>query len=234
MEEFYAKEALEDCETLSFKFNCPQGYDDEQLIEVIDHLQMYVSDYSNRFYATAGKHTEGKNQVPHIHLNVIVLDYNHKSNESRRRKDWAKAMGYCPFPRGISMSQGVIEDFGSAQKVLAYPLKEGKVMASHRIPKNLLGLLQSYGEQEWEAKKQRDLQKVRQQEKTENLHNQILELIPKSLHFTDYGSYKRYIYTKFYEKLKLNEYPQRRSVETAVQNIAIFLKVVDPWFFDKF
>lgn len=233
MDSFYAKEALEDCATLSFKFNCPQDDTEERLKDIIDHLQLYVSEYSDSYYSTAGKHTEGKNCVPHIHLNVIVRDYKDTQNESRRRKEWAKGMGYS-FPKGISMSQGVVDDVGSAQKVLAYPLKEGNVMITHRIPPTLLSYLLTYGQQEWEAKKQRDLQKVRQQEKTENLHNQILELIPKSLHFTDYGSYKRYIYTKFYENLKLNEYPLRRSVETAVQNIAIFLKVVEPYYFDKF
>lgn len=233
MDSFYATEALEDCATLSFKFNCPPAYTEERLNDVIDHLCMYVSEHCSDYYATAGKHVEGKNCVPHIHLNCIARDYKNIGNESRRRREWAKGMGYS-FIKGISMRQGIVEDVGCAQKVLAYPLKEGNVMSSHRIPSDILSFLLIYGQQEWEAKKQRDLQKVRQQEKTENLHNQILELIPKSLHFTDYGSYKRYIYTKFYENLKLNEYPQRRSVETAVQNIAIFIKVVEPWYFDKF
>lgn len=233
MDSFYEKEYLEDCATVSFKFNYPQGDPDECIMGVIDRLQMYVMEHCSDYYATVGKHVEGKNCVPHVHLNCIARDYKNTGNESRRRREWAKGLGFS-LPKGISMRQGIVDDVGSAQKVLAYPLKEGNVMTSHRIPEKLLSYLLTYGEQEWEAKKQRDLQKVRQQEKTENLHNQILELIPKSLHFTDYGTYKRYIYTKFYENLKLNEFPQKRSVESAVQNIAIFLKVVEPWYFDKF
>lgn len=229
MDSFYAQEALEDCPTLSFKFNIAE---DGDIRDHVRGLRIYVSEYCSKFYYVAGRHDDGKNEVPHIHANFIVKDYISSSNESRRRKEWSAKSG-LGFPKGVSMSQSVITDVDSAQKCLAYPLKEGKLVSSSGLDENLLLFLQSYAQQEYEAKKQRDLAKARASEKTENLQSQILALIPKSLHFTDYGTYKRYIYTKFYENLKLNEYPQRRSVESAVQNIAIFLKVVEPYYFDK-
>ena len=108
------------------------------------------------------------------------------------------------------------------------------LISSSRIPRHLIQFLESYAKIEYEAKRHRDLAKIRASEKTENLQSQILALIPNNVAFTDYGSFKRYIYTKFYEKLKITEYPQRRTVENAVQNIAIFKKIVEPYYFDKF
>jgi len=230
MDSFYSTESLEDCATLSFKFNVGEDDDAEDLVH---GLRLYVEEHSSSLYYVAGRHDQGKNEVAHIHANFIVKDYVASSNESRRRTAWSVKSG-LGLPRGVTMSQSIITEFDSAQKCLAYPLKEGKLVSSQGIKKTLLDFLQSYGEQEFEAKKQRDLAKARASEKTENLQSQILALIPKTLHFTDYGSYKRYIYTKFYEKLKINEYPQRRSVESAIQNIAIYLKIVEPYYFDKF
>lgn len=231
MDSFYSTESLEDCATLSFKFNVGE---DDDAADMVAGLKLYVADHCSSLYYVAGRHDQGKNEVPHIHANFIVKDLIvNDTNESRQRRKWGKAMGFS-LPKGVSMRDSVIADFDSAQKVLAYPLKEGKLVSSEGIKKPLLDFLQSYGVQEFEAKKQRDLAKVRASEKTENLQSQILALIPNALHFTDYGSYKRYIYTKFYEKLKINEYPQRRSVESAIQNIAIYLKIVEPYYFDKF
>lgn len=229
MDSFYLGENLEERKTLSFKFNLG----DSDGISATEHIVMYVQELCRKCYYVAGRHNEGKNEEPHIHINFIVDGYTETSHESRRRTKYFKDMGYEKV-EGLSMKEGIITDIDSAQKCLAYPLKEGLLVASGNIPQRLLQVLEVYAGIEYEAKKQRDCAKKRSSEKTENLQSQILELIPKNLHFTDYSTYKKYIYTKFYENLKMNEYPQRRSVESAVQNIAIFKKIVDPWYFDKF
>lgn len=236
MEEFYLGEKLEEMKTLSFKFNLGESdlsdpdYDIEnEIIKIVS----YVGSYARKCYYVAGRHDEGKNEQPHIHINIIVEGYTSTSHESRRRNKYFSDMGYEKVD-SLTMKEGVIIDMDSAQKCLAYPLKEGKVVSSRNIPTSLLQFLESYAKIEYEAKRQRDLAKDRASAKTENLQSQILALIPANLHFTDYGTYKTYIYTKFYESLKINEYPQRRTVESAVQNIAIFRKVVNPWYFDKF
>lgn len=230
MEEFYLGEKLEELKTLSFKFNIGERDPDE----CVDNILMYVMENSKKCYYVAGRHDEGRNEQPHVHVNMIVEDYVATSHESRRRNKCFSELGYSKIDN-LTMREGVVIDIDSAQKCLAYPLKEGKlVSASNTIPVELQQFLESYAKIEYEAKKQQALSKQRASEKTENLQNQILALLPSNLHFTDYGSYKKYIYTKFYETLKINEFPQRRTVESAVQNIAIFRKVVEPWYFDKY
>ncbi len=230
MEEFYLGEKLEEFTTLSFKFNIG----DCEPINDVKRICIYVRQHSKKFYVISGRHDEGRNEQPHVHVNFLVLDYIATSHESRRRNKFFSDCGQDKI-ESLTMKEGKILDVDSAQKCLAYPLKEGKlVWASSNIPEELLFFFESYAKIEYEAKKQRELAKVRASEKTENLQSQILALLPSNLHFTDYGSYKRYIYTKFYETLQINEYPQRRTVENAVQNIAIFRKIVEPWYFDKY
>ena len=230
MEEFYLAENLGETKTLSFKFNIGEV---ERAYEQIDNISMYVSEHSKAYYMVAGRHLEGKNEQPHIHANFIVCEYIGTSHESRRRNKYFLDMGYQKI-EGLSMKEGIVDNQECAQKCLAYPLKEGLLVSSFRIPDKLLAKLEVFAGIEYEKKLQRDLEKQRASERTEKLQNQILAFMTNNLHFTDYGSYKRYIYTKFYESLKINEYPQRRSVESAVQNIAIFKKIVEPWYFDKF
>lgn len=229
MEEFYLAEKLEELKTLSFKFNLGVTNGTEEW----KHIQMYVAEHCDKYYYVIGRHDEGKNEQPHLHINFIVSNYVGTSHESRRRNKYFSDMGWVKVD-SLTMKEGVVIDLDCAQKCLAYPLKEGKLVSSRNIPTALLQFLESYAKLEYEAKRQRDLAKDRASAKTENLQSQILALIPNDLHFTDYGSYKQYIYTKFYESLKINEYPQRRTVESAVQNIAIFRKIVNPWYFDKF
>uniref|UniRef100_UPI0040483D99 hypothetical protein n=1 Tax=Limnohabitans sp. TaxID=1907725 RepID=UPI0040483D99 len=230
MEEFYLGEKLEELKTLSFKFNIG----DQDHKESVENIRMYVMENSKKCYYIAGRHDEGRNEQPHVHVNFLVEDYIATSHESRRRNKCFNDLGYRKLDN-LTMREGVVIDLDSAQKCLAYPLKEGKlVSSSSNIPVELQKYLESYAKIEYEAKKQQALSKQRASEKTENLQNQILALLPSNLHFTDYGSYKRYIYTKFYETLQINEYPQRRTVESAVQNIAIFRKIVEPWYFDKY
>lgn len=230
MDSFYLGENLEEAKTLSFKFNL--GESDGE--EAVGHIVMYVSELCESCYYVAGRHNEGKNEQPHIHINFIVKGYVGTSHESRRRTKYFSESGYGKV-EGLTMKEGVVTDIDSAQKCLAYPLKEGLLISSSgNIPGRLLQVLEVYAGIEYEAKKQRDLAKTRASEKTENLQSQILALLPSNLYFTDYGTYKRVIYTKFYDSLKINEYPQRRTVENAIQNIAIFKKIVEPWYFDKF
>lgn len=229
MEEFYALEEMEECVTLSFKFNLEEGDDEKDLVKAV---KLYVEDYSSSLYYVAGRHDEGKNEVAHVHVNFIVKNYNASSNESRRRKTWTAESG-CSLPKGMTMSQSVITEFDSAQKCLAYPLKEGKLVSSYGITTTLLLFLECYAKQEYEAKKQRDLAKQRSSEKTDNLLTKVLGLIPETLHFTDYGTFKRYIYPKIYLGLKINEYPKPRTVQDILQLIAINKKIVEPWYFDR-
>lgn len=230
MEDFYLGEKLEELTTLSFKFNIG----DCDPITEVKRIGLYVRHHSTRHYMVAGRHDEGRNEQPHVHVNFLVEKYVATSHESRRRNKFFSDLGYTKMDN-LTMREGIVNDLDSAQRCLAYPLKEGKlVFSSSNIPEELLFFFESYAKIEYEAKKQQALSKQRASEKTENLQNQILALLPSNLHFTDYGSYKRYIYTKFYETLQINEYPQRRTVESAVQNIAIFRKIVEPWYFDKY
>uniref|UniRef100_UPI004048D163 hypothetical protein n=1 Tax=Flavobacterium sp. TaxID=239 RepID=UPI004048D163 len=140
MEEFYALEEMEECVTLSFKFNLEEGDDEKDLVKAV---KLYVEDYSSSLYYVAGRHDEGKNEVAHVHVNFIVKNYNASSNESRRRKTWTAESG-CSLPKGMTMSQSVITEFDSAQKCLAYPLKEGKLVSSYGITTTLLLFLECY------------------------------------------------------------------------------------------
>lgn len=230
MEEFYLAEDLGKTKTLSFKFNSDEI---DRIEEQVDNISMYVSEHSRSYYMVAGRHLQGKNEKPHVHVNFVVHDFVGDTNEPRRRNKYFLEAGYQKIEK-LSMREGIVDDQECALKCLAYPLKEGLLVSSFKIPNNLLTKLKVYAGIEYEKKCQRDLEKQRASERTEKLQNQILALIPNNLHFTDYGTYKRFIYTKFYETLKINEFPQRRSVESAVQNIAIFKKIVDPWYFDKF
>lgn len=233
MEEFYLAESLGETKTLSFKFNLGDSIESDRVQEQVDNITMYVIDHCRSYYMVAGRHMEGKNEQPHVHVNFIVHDYVGTSHESRRRNKYFRDMAYSKI-EGLSMREGIVNDMECAQKCLAYPLKEGLLVSSSHIPDSLLTKLEVYAGIEYEKKLQRDLEKQRASERTEKLQNQILALIPNNLHFTDYFTYKQYIYTKFYDSLKINEYPQRRSVESAVQNIAIYKKIVEPWYFDKF
>ena len=230
MEEFYLAESLEETKTLSFKFNLG---DTDRVEEQIGNITIYVSEHCRSYYMVAGRHLQGKNEKPHVHVNFVVHDYVGDTNEPRRRNKFFLEYGYQKIEK-LSMREGIVDSQECALKCLAYPLKEGLLVSSSNIPDNLLTKLEVYAGLEYEKKCQRDLEKQRAGERTEKLQNQVLALVPKNLHFTDYGTFKRYIYAKFYETLKINEYPQRRSVESAVQNIAIFKKVVEPWYFDKF
>ena len=239
MEEFYLEESLGEAKTLSFKFNLGdssgRSKDEfaDEVREQVDNISMYVAEHSRAYYMSAGRHMEGKNERPHVHVNFVVHDYVGTSHESRRRNKYFMDMGYSKI-HSLSMREGIVNDMECAQKCLAYPMKEGLLVSSSHIPDSLLTKLEVYAGLEYEKKLQRDLEKQRAGERTEKLQNQILALIPKNMNFTDYFSYKQFIYTKFYSSLQINEYPQRRSVESAVQNIAIFKKIVDPWYFDKF
>lgn len=230
MESFYALEEVEECVTLSFKFNLEE---DDDVEDLVGRVKCYVEHYTNSLYFVAGRHDEGKNECSHIHANFIVKGYNTSdSNETRKRKKFTAESGLT-LPVGLSMKQSVISSIDSAIKVLAYPLKEGKLVSSVGITKTLLIFLEEYGKQEYEAKRQRDLAKQRSSERTDNLLTQILGLIPETLHFTDYGTFKKFIYPKIYLGLRINEYPKPRTVQDILQLIAINKKIVEPWYFDR-
>lgn len=227
--------SLEDNISLSFKYNIGE-LSEEEICGTNNDIAFYVKLHSRgtHMWYSGGRHDCGTASVPHYHLHFVVQHWEKDKNESRRRTQSVK----CP---GLSCKFSTINDVDALEKHMAYPMKENKpFMFTHRgilqcivnMPENVVQYLAQFAVALYEAKKANDLKRHRASERSGTIQQQLLDLVGDK-QFNNYKEYKEYIYPGYYKGLELHEYPDTGLFIKEVGKVAIFKKIVPPWFFDK-
>jgi len=227
---------LEDNTSLSFKFNVGE-YSAEEIKSFSENICYYVMNNSHgtHIYYSGGKHEDGKASLPHYHLHFCVQHWHTDKNESRRR---GQAGG---MPTGLSCKISTLNDTEHLEKHMSYPLKENKILKfTHQgilnrivnIPENIELYLVKNGVALYQAKLSNDLKKCRASARSGNIQTQLFDIIGTKK-FNNYKEYKEWIYPAFYEGLEITEYPDTSLFIKEVGKVAIFLRIVPAYYFDK-
>lgn len=227
--------------TLSFKFNIKENWNEDTICEKIDEIIDYVirrSSSDDKLFVSCGKHIDGVKENPHIHVHICCLGWKPlDSNLSRdRKKHWDT---YCEsIIPGLSMKECDVESPENVRKHMSYPLKEKcqihvEDKNIHLMPADLLVYLEEIAVAEYESVKYNRASKERSYQRLLDLSSQVL-LITKDKSFDTYQEYKEYTYSTFYKDLEITSYPTLTNLQKVIQNVAIFKKIVPPYYFDKY
>lgn len=236
-QDFCKDYSLEDNTSLSFKFNLNE-YSPEEVMQFAENIFWYVvaNSHGNHLFCIGGFHYKGLAELPHCHLHFCVQHWHtDPSHESRRRNK------HSPMPERLSCKIAKLNDVEHLEKLMSYPCKENKILQFesrgilHRIntiPENVQLFLVKNGVALYEQSLAAKRKKARASERSGNIQDQLVELVGDRT-FSNYTDYKHYIYPAFYNGLELNEYPDTPSFIKEVGKVAIKLKVVPPYYFDK-
>lgn len=223
--------------SLSYKFNIEN---DDIIAPTISDIISYTDSISNgKKYCTIGKHTSGINEQPHVHVNIIVEEFQKTKNESRRRSNWFKSND-LDLIEGLSLKTSGVNDIEKFTKCMQYPYKEGKLI---ELPKHFKNKFEEFTSEQvqylqesakalYQIKLDNDRKKKRSSDKTNNLMQEVLQLLGDK-QFTNYQSYKEYIYDAYFKDLEIEEYPELNNLQKSIQKVSIFRKIVPPYYFDK-
>lgn len=217
---------------LSFKWN---------LVDVSSNIINSLYDYTlscsqdeELVFATAGQHNQGKNEEPHIHLNIAVSKFKKDSNESRRRKKYLIDT-WGVEPEGLSCKIKNIETVRDLENTLKYCWKEEIQLPLPKKRRFLFSeevrlYLMSSAVALFEASKDNARKKDRATAVAKTLLGQIEDIV-KNKHFSSYADFKAYVAEQYLSPLEVEEYPDFNNLRKAIEKIAVKKKIVPFHFF---
>jgi len=232
--------------TFSWKFNCEDSSSDSQIITSLLYYVKSLMPYeiNIKLLSSIGKHCQGDNALEHIHVNIVCpnLPTVSMKNPSRSYNRYFDENG-IKKPDSLSLKYKVLEQpcLDPVQKCLSYPYKEGvpldideEVRFVLPFPSSVRSFLIENGKAIYEATLQKQREKIKASEKQQSLTGRLLDLAKDM----DYESmpfflFKESLYIQYYHNLNINSYPNFQDMQKSVQKVAIFLKIVPPYHFDK-
>lgn len=226
-------------QSLSLKFNLDASANKMDTVMEVLRYGNVCFDGTTALLATIGEHIDC--EKPHIHINIIGkarVEGDLKNNASRHRKRyWTDYVGHPPPPQ-ISCKVGECDDVDSVVKCLSYPYKEGRVIEMPSIFSKLYVLLsaestaflRTNGEALYKQAQHNRLYKERQNARQGNMLDSIME-ISKTVSAEKWLDWRNEIYETYFKEIELKEIPDLGLFEKAVQKVAIYRKVVPPFFF---
>lgn len=223
--------------TMSFKMNLTADVDQERLEDIVKTLYFYArqcGDDSSKYYISAGQHLQGKNEVPHIHVNVCVPNFKKDSNESRRRNKYFSEVDETDMT-GLTCKVKPIDDISKFEACLKYAWKE-KLPVIVKLPRSVvlpeavkLFMLESAASL-FESSKAEERKRERAGERSKTLSGMIQEII-KNKTFSDYEEYVKFVSEEFYGTLDEDDYVDFVMFKKALQKKAVKTGICKPWKF---
>lgn len=224
--------------TVTFKWNISVKDND---LDFVDNLLYYARRYSqDKFYISAGVHEKGVNTHPHIHVHFGFREFvpGKDTNHSRALTKYCETHD-CWKPEGV-IQQIKQADLGALEKCLKYPWKEGTLIEiKHRahkqayvLPETLNLYMMESAKALFDASVLQQRQAQKKTDKYDTIMGALVHIVGEAS-FSNYQEYKEYVYSCFYQDLELNKFPNPPDFMRAVQKVAIFKKIVSPWYFDR-
>lgn len=240
--EFYLDLGINHWNTISIKFNEEDVNDVNTTIEeIVSYIGEEFKGCSSQYLLSIGKHEKGLNERPHYHINICYDEKyqtkRNEKNESRRRKKYWKDEMVNDTPI-FTQKIGNAKTEEEIKKCIMYPWKEGNIIdtkifkRAYIIPEHIILELSTLATGLYEAKRAKDLHRQKQENKNRTIRGQLLDMIEEKS-FSNYQSYKEFIYTSYYEGRDIDDYHCRQDIQKNIQEIAIYKKIVPYWYFDK-
>lgn len=222
---------------VSFKINIPNMDEDEQ-IRLVQKLILYMKSHAELICYTQGIHTEGKRQIPHIHLHFIINSSTGWSkvmtNASQHRKRWFAKEGYeYPDSKVIEMKCQAVDQTQPKYHFLAYPMKEGKYLKratmfeflNAPMTTEMRNFLVDYGKSLYNLKVAHDLANDRCEERKELKYSEIL-LCAKSFTGTTFREFQIHMEASYIQKIidKGDNVPDIDNYKKNLKRAAVQLK----------
>lgn len=213
---------------LTFKYNLDEESDTHNLILQLLNFVSKYSDISGVWFATAGEHRQGVNELPHIHLSVVVPSW--KPTDTNMSRLRSKYVHY----KDISQRATQIKTIEDLENTLKYPWKEGLDLTIRKLKGVVppVALSQPVIEfLKWSAKAMFEVhlanrhKRERASEKSKTLLQELDCLLGKR-EFANYEEYVSYISQAYLEPLAVEEYPDFSNLRKAIQKLAVQKKIV--------
>ena len=194
------------------------------------------------FFATAGEHTQGKNEIPHIHLNMVVPHFIKNENESRRRNKyllgtWDLVVENLTCKVRALKDESKIPFVRQLENTLKYCWKEETPLpiphrnaTRHIFPEDVRLYLTQSAVSLFEQSKDDARKRERATAVAKTLQGQIKDII-KGQSFESYTEYKIFVCSAVYRPLDISEYPTSNHLRNELQNVAINIGLVPPHYF---
>lgn len=217
---------------LSFKWNLSDA--SANLITSLYDYALACNQEEVGVFATAGEHRQGKNENPHIHLNVALPKFKKDSNESRRRKKYLQDT-WGQEPEGLTCKVKQIETIRDLENTLKYCWKEELPLpmrntSRYVFPEDVRLYLTQSAVALFEASKDDSRKKERATAVAKTLLGQIADII-KDKRFDNYTDFKAYVAEQFLRPLEVEEYPDFNNLRKAIEKMAVKKGIVPFHFF---
>lgn len=210
----------------------PSDNNENWLPPQLNSVRRYLKDCGVEIIgSTAGIHTEGRRQIPHIHYHFICNHYNEPSNASQHRRRWLGKNGNEEENlTDISIKYSSLERNKPKYQFLSYPLKEGKrLRQSHyytlngiRMTNEMFNFLLSVGRTIYDTQV---ALRIRQDKCVERKQLALQELyeICQNQNFSSFRNMMEWLDDNYIVSLDLSEYPDPKNYKVNCQKIAIKL-----------
>lgn len=222
--------------SISFKVNVDdlQGYDPQRFCLA---LQSYVSEncQCEQMFMTAGLHENGKNEIPHYHVNFAVFGFKNTSNESRRRKQYLEKTWGKTF-EGLECKIREIQTISNLEDCLKYPYKEKKTLTvSHMfgfttIPREVVMYMMESAYALFLGQQANQRKKDRSSDRVKTILEQIDDLV-RERDFTSYQQFKEFVAREYFTPLELHEMPDMANFKKQLEKVAVKRGIVPPHYF---
>lgn len=198
---------------ISFKININNMTESDQIL-TIKKIISYMKANAEVTMYTHGIHTEGKKQIPHIHVHFIVnptLAWTKAiSNASQHRNRWFDKNEFTRV-KDYSMKPQEVDSKKPKYNFLAYPMKEGKYFKNKDLfwfdkdpmTPDMKKFLIDYAKTLYDQKVAHDLANDRCEERKEIKYNEIL-LAAKGFSGSSYRDFQIYMEERYIDKLLKN------------------------------
>lgn len=231
--QFFEEHVPANAMTIAVKYNIP-----ENDLEEFDGCNMltclsYIRSFTTIIACSAGKHIQGKNEIPHAHFHFIVHKFRALSNPSLHRTRWLQKMDDPENNlEGMSFQIRNIDNTKPKFQFLAYPLKEnlrlhrsmytvlGKPMSPHMID-----FLADVGNTIFETTRAIRLRQEKCLERKQQALYDLQEVVRGHI-FDDFIHMRKWLDVNYISTLRLDEYPDPKNYRINCQKIAIALGIL--------
>lgn len=231
-----------DCICVSFKINVTldgSGNPIHEDFQLARSVVTYMKAHADIVAYSQGLHTEGRRQIPHIHIHFVINStvewLRVMTNASQHRKRWfAKNELSYPERKGIlEMKTQPVDPSKPRWLFLAYPLKEGKFFKNklffefEKEPMTIAmrDFLLNFGTELYNQKVARDFNNEKADERKEIKYNEILKVAEKFFGGT-YREYQIFMEEEYLEPLIDEGYnvPDIDNYKKNIKRAAVQLK----------
>lgn len=213
---------------LTFKYNLSVDISADILASQLTKFVANFSDVSGVWFATCGEHRQGVNEVPHVHVSVVVPSW--KPTDTNMSRLRGKFVHY----KDISQRATQIKTVEDLENTLKYPWKEGLEIRIPKIkgcvscttlPQPVIEYLKVSAKAMFESHLANRHKRERASEKSKTLLQELESLIGNR-EFANYEEYVAYISQAYLEPLTPEEYPDFSNLKKAIQKLAVHRKIV--------